>query len=508
MSQHNDGEVSAQDKFLFWTCFIALIATAFGFIVRTMIIKELGAEFNLSTTEQGQILGVGLWPFAISIVLFSLVIDKIGYKAAMLFAFVCHVGSAIATIFAKDYNWLYWGTFVCALGNGTVEAVINPVVATVFQRNKTKWLNILHAGWPGGMVLGGLLALALGTSPWTWKVALILVPTLAYGAMMVVAKFPVSERVSAGVSYNAMLKEVGIIGALIVTFLITWELGNVFSLSLTVKLFILAIVVGGYGLYVKSLGQPLFIFLLIIMMPLATTELGTDSWITPLMESQMLALGLPAVAVLLYTSLLMMVLRFCAGPIVHALSPLGLLAGSAFIAMIGLLALSKATGIAILLAATLYAFGKTFFWPTMLGVVAERFPKGGAMTLNTIAGVGMLSVGIVGAQFLGFFQDNAIDKRLAAYDQQNNTQLHQAYLTEPKNSLFGQYTALDQKKADAAPEADKTAIAEVTESATKGALQTVAIFPAFMLICYLGLIAYFRSQGGYKAVHLDEEGAH
>lgn len=509
MSQEKVQGPSTEDKFLFWACFIALIATAFGFVIRTMVIGQWATEFDLSPTQRGEIFGVGLWPFAISIVLFSLVLDKIGYRAAMYFAFACHLLSAVLTIFATGYMSLYIGTFICALGNGTVEAVINPVVATVFKREKTKWLNMLHAGWPGGMLLGGILAIALGESAsWKTQVGLILIPTVIYGVMMLRAKFPISERVTAGVSYIDMLKEVGAIGALIAVGLITAEVGRVFALPMAVQIAIVVVIVGGYGFYVKSLGQPLFVFLLLIMIPLATTELGTDSWITPLMEGQMAALGMPAVSVLLYTSFIMMVLRFMAGPIVHALSPLGLLAISAAIAAVGLTFLSKADGIMILFAATLYAFGKTFFWPTMLGVVAERFPKGGAMTLNTIAGVGMLSVGIVGAPFLGFFQDNSIDKNLAAYDAQNKTALHSTYVTEQKQSVFGAYMALDQKKVETAPEADAAAIKDVTGAATKGALQTVALFPVVMLVCYLALIAYFKTQGGYKAIHLDEADGH
>ncbi|MEM8712772.1 MAG: MFS transporter, partial [Planctomycetota bacterium] len=158
MTDHADSS-AGEDKLLFWACFIALIATAFGFIVRAMVIDDWAAEFQLSETQKGEIFGVGLWPFAISIVVFSLIIDRIGYGRAMVFAFVCHVASAIVTYFAQGYWSLWVGNFIVALGNGTVEAVINPVVATMFARNKTKWLNILHAGWPGGLVLGGLLTL-------------------------------------------------------------------------------------------------------------------------------------------------------------------------------------------------------------------------------------------------------------------------------------------------------------------------------------------------------------
>jgi fucose permease len=237
------------------------------------------------------------------------------------------------------------------------------------------------------------------------------------------------------------------------------------------------------------------------MIPLATTELGTDSWITELVTPVMGSMGLQPGWILVYTAFLMMVLRFLAGPIVHRLQPLGLLAVSAAIAIVGLLFLSKAVGILIFVAATVYGIGKTFFWPTMLGVVAERFPKGGALTLNTISGVGMLSVGVIGAAFLGNIQDKQIDHTL--YDR--NPALHAQVIGEEKTSLFGKYNALDQGKLEALEEGDKGIIATVTDFAKKQALVTVAIFPTIMLICYLILIFYFKAKGGYKPVELVEQ---
>jgi MFS family permease len=485
---------SAADKLMFWACFIALIATAFGFIVRTQIIDDWGRQFDLSETQKGEIFGVGLWPFAISIVLFSLIIDKIGYGTAMVFAFICHITSAVITIMAKDYNWLYWGTFIVALGNGTIEAVVNPVIATIFAKEKTRWLNALHAGWPGGLVLGGILALAMGSLNWQYKVALLFLPVIGYGALMLRCKFPVNERVTAGVSFKSMLQEVGILGALIVVALIVREVGRVFEIPDMVQAIIVLGVVGAFGAYVRALGQPLFIFLLLVMIPLATTELGTDSWISSLMEPEMAKLSLPGGVVLLYTSLIMMILRFFAGPIVHKLSPLGLLALSAAIAAGGLVFLSQSAGIVVLVAATLYGLGKTFFWPTMLGVVAEQFPKGGALTLNTIAGVGMLSVGVIGTALLGNIQDSTVDKELAA----KNAALHAQVAGETKISVFGSYKPLDAKKVEALPEADKKVITDLQASAKKDALKTVAIFPCIMFISYVGLILYFKSKGGYK----------
>ncbi|MEW4527607.1 MFS transporter [Maioricimonas sp. JC845] len=520
-----------EDYVLFWACFIALIATAFGFIIRALIMDEWGQEFGLTETQKGEIFGVGLWPFAISIVLFSLIVDKIGYGRAMIFAFIAHVISAVVTILtptiaAGDSNTAYWmlytGNFIVALGNGTVEAVINPVVATMFSRQKTKWLNILHAGWPGGLVLGGLLTLGMGDMNWQYKVGLIFIPVIAYGLMMLSCKFPVSERVAAGVSYKAMLQEVGALGCLIVTALIVFEVTRVLTgmdlifsesaafmagateqVQLGVKVGITLAITIVYGLIAQSLGRPMFVFLLLIMIPLATTELGTDSWISELMEPEMARLGLAGGWVLVYTSAIMMILRFFAGPIVHKLSPLGLLAASAVVAACGLVFLSKATGVTILAAATLYGFGKTFFWPTMLGVVAEQFPKGGALTLNTTGGVGMLGVGVVGAALLGNIQDKTIDDQLAKAD----PALHAEVVDKPERSVFGTYQPLDPAKVDALPEAEQETITEIRDGAKKSALMTVAIFPVLMFVCYLILIAYFRSKGGYEARVLTEHDA-
>ncbi|HEX3134823.1 MAG TPA: MFS transporter, partial [Planctomycetota bacterium] len=279
--------IPKSDKLLFWGCFLALITTAFGFILRIFLMDGWAKEFNFSATQQGELFGVGLWPFAISIVLFSLVIDKIGYKTAMFFGFACHIVSLIITVTAHSYDGLYWANFVVALGNGTVEAYINPVVATKFKHDKARWLNVLHAGWPGGMVVGGLMALALPADmAWQSKMYLLAIPAVLYVIILAFQEFPVNERVAAGTSYGDMLKEVGAAGAFIIVWLIAVEFSrSAFGATspMIVGTIVAAVAAAAMFAVTKSLGRPFFILMLLIMVPLATTELGVDSWVSALM---------------------------------------------------------------------------------------------------------------------------------------------------------------------------------------------------------------------------------
>ncbi|MEM9753847.1 MAG: MFS transporter [Planctomycetota bacterium] len=510
-------------RWLFATCFVALVATSFAFMIRLMLIDEWGTLYNLSATEKGQVLGAGIWPFAISIVLFSLFIDRVGYGKSLAFALVCHVVSVFVTISADGYWGLFWGNFIAAIAAGTVEAVINPVIATLYaDRGKTKWLNILHAGWPGGLVIAGLLTLGMndgglfsslfadgGAIDWRWTVGLLLIPTAAYGLMMLGARFPVNERVAAGVSYRAMLAEMGAGGALIAAGLIVWELFRVLadlneiaaSIWMTTALITIAAIVGGYYAYVRTVGRPLFIFLLLIMILLAITELGTDAWIKSLMEPVMRAsFDLDGGWVLIYTATIMVLLRTFCGPVVKLLNPLGMLAVSALFAAAGLMLLSTAQGLLILGAATVYGIGQTFFWPTTLGFIAERFPRGGALTLNAIAGVGMLGVGIFGTPLLGSIQDDhAADTLRAA-----QPGIYAEVIGNTKVGVFGAYEPIDETKLAALPEPEQTQVAEVRDASKQEALFRVAALPLMMFVCYAGLWVYFRSRGGYTAVELSE----
>lgn len=519
------GTADRNTLFTFWGCFVALITTSTAFITRAFLVNDPSlwpAEFGLDKVQAQTLFGAGIWPFSISIILFSLVIDRIGYRVAMFFSFVCYAlygvlalkahsivhpadgmltGEALLVARALALKYLTWGSILLGLGNGTVEAFINPVVATLFSREKTKWLNILHAAWPGGLVLGGIITIVLGakvTQDWRVLVYLLAVPVIAYMIMLAKAKFPVNERVAAGTSYREMLAEFGVIGAAIAGFLVLKQLGIEFSWHPSIVWGALIVLLVGYGLYARSLGRPMLILFCLLMLPLATTELGTDGAITGIMEEPLKAAGHNPLWVLIYTSAIMFVLRFFAGPIIHRLSPLGLLASCATLAIAGLFALSSAHGlVAIFAAATLYGVGKTFFWPTSLGVVAEQFPKGGALTLNAVSGIGMLTVGVLGGPLIGAMQEDSARDAL-------QVKIPGIYETVSKSDKYflGDYTAVDEAKVKALPEEEQTSIQHVIKSAKQGALRKVVVFPIIMLLGYLGMIAWFRSRGGYKPVDL------
>ncbi|MBI1340776.1 MFS transporter [bacterium] len=493
---------SSSRSSLFITSFAAIVATSFCFILRSMVIGDWGDEFALSETQKGELLGAGLWPFAITIVLFSLLIDRIGFELTFWFACACHVSGLVILLTAQGYWPLYIGTFIMALGNGAVEAAANPLVATVYSEDKPKWLNRLHAAWPLGLILGGVLAIALGSGvDWRIKVALMAAPIAVYAFLLLARKFPVSERVASGVSYKEMLAEAGAMSALVIIALMMLEVGRVAGLGLPVVLAVIFVLTAAYAWVSRSAGRPLYIIFVLLMIPLAITELSTDSWITELMEPEMSAIGLQAGWVLVYTSAIMFVMRMFAGPVLHRLKPLGVLAMASGVAAAGIFLLSGATGLALLAAATLYGIGKSFFWGTSLAIASEQFPKGGAVTLNVMAGAGMLAAGIVGTVMLGSLQDAAIARGLNAHDSSVGASMSSTYLVE-RQGLLGSYQALDSSAVSAAPAADQALIGEITRSGKKEALRDVALVPIFMMLCYLGLIAFFRSRGGYKPVVL------
>lgn len=349
---------------------LTLIAAGVGFAVRGGLLEIWSAEFGFTMTELGKITGGGLVGFGAVILLAGFLIDTIGYKKLLLVALVCHLVSAVMLFAATPvfnasgkeavYVLLYWSMFIFAVGNGICEGVINPLTAELFPKEKTHYLNILHAGWPAGLVIGGLIVFAKGLVAWEILMATFLVPVLIYGFIVLFETFPKTAAQQGTTSYGGMISR--LIG-------------------------------------------PFFLILLVAHACVGYVELGTDSWINKITGS-ILSSATLGTALFIYTSVLMTILRFFAGPIVHKISSLGLLLVSAVIGALGLYLISIGDSVPFMFfAATIYAVGKTFLWPTMLGVLGERYPQSATIGMAIMGCVGMLSAGMLGGPGIGYKQD-------------------------------------------------------------------------------------------------------
>jgi MFS family permease len=338
---------AGQRQRLFVASCIALLTTAMVFSIRAAVLDDLGAHFHVNKQFVGIFAGKAFLGFAAAILIGGPLCDALGMKALLGVAWLLHISGVLLTIFAPSYGALELATFVVGLGNGLVEAVINPLIATVYAEEKTQRLNMLHAWWPGGLIIGGLTAyvltrLGLG---WQIKMATILIPACVYGLMILGQKFPATERVASGVSASAMFRE-----AL----------------------------------------RPMFLLLASCMVLTAATELAPNQW----MESVLRNIAhTPGILVLAYISGLMFVMRHFAGAIARKLSPIGLMLGCSVLAGIGLFALSYAhDAFTAFAAATIFGTGVCYFWPTMLAVTSEQFPKGGALLLGVMGAIGNIAV--------------------------------------------------------------------------------------------------------------------
>ena len=499
-----------QRQLIFWASFLSLMAAGFGFSYRVMNMGTWASNYDLTGQQAGAIFGASLWPIAITMILFSLIVDKVGHKLSMYIACVLQILSVVLSIVAGDAKLATVAAICAGLGHGVVEAVINPVCATMFPKNKTKMLNILHAAWPAGLVVGGSLVLitqARGGSD-TLEPAYMLIPVLAFGLLLLPCKFPTDERVQNKVPYSEMLKEIGFATAFLAFFLLSYtlvkEVGGLFGKTIAdTTLLIIGIVVGlavGALFFVKtkSFGKPLYFILCLLMIPLATTELGTDAWIKELMEPTM---GELAGWALVLSALIMMGLRFQAGILTKRFSPPTILIISSFFSLCGLMALSVANGFGfIFLAFALYAVGQTFYWPTVLGLASERYPRGGALTINTVSAIGLLAVGIIGSPIIGSFRGSYTAENVKAL----SSEVYDAGKTE---SSFFAYKYDDIKIEDASTKATELGLdkkfGKATSGATRKALRTVAIvFPGVMLVSFALIALFFRATGGYKPIEL------
>jgi len=497
---------------LFVACFLAMIAIGMGFSARGAILGTWGAEFGFTRSELGIITGFGLTGFGMTVMLFSVLVERWGYRPMLGATFAFHLLSGVITLLATPVFHSYgkdaafWclslGTTIFAVGNGAAEAVANPLVAALYPTERTHRLNMLHAGFPGGLVLGAVVGLVLAGSRWELILLMYLVPTLIYGALFLGQPIPASRARIYGASLGSMARE---------------------------------------------FRSPLMISLLLLMAMVGFVELGTDSWISNI-TGNLLDDPRKGLFLFIWTSSLMFALRFVAGPIVHRISPLGLLFVAASLGAVGLVLLSLAGDqfnlggavVAATIAATIYAFGKTFYWGTMLGVTAERFPTGGALVIGAIGCVGNLSAGLLGGPAIGLMQD-----RFASEDlQRSSPAAWERYQSEKENSFLLVFHArgLDGSKvavleddgkqlardlailekaggkdenverlgrwwsgARVEADRDRALVTAATVQGGRMAIRYTAMVPVAMAMGYLLLLGYFKSVGGYHTIQLEPD---
>ncbi|GBL27072.1 hypothetical protein EMGBS8_10200 [Verrucomicrobiota bacterium] len=512
---------------LLWAGFMAILAAGVGFALRGGIFGAWASEYGFNASQLGAIGGAGFSGFCFGIIIGGVIVDKIGYGKLVALALIGHIVSAFVTFGASTpqnaYDFLYWGMFIFAFANGTLEAVANPLVATIFPKQRTHYLNILHASWPLGMVVGAVASYILGSLMglgWKAQLSFYLVPTIAYAVMFMGQSFPKSEAAEKGASFSEMFKDVGILGSLVACYLLSIFLGNVLT-PLVFKWF--AVSIPDLGLYLAgvlliavgvitrfSIGSLLLFVLFITHALVGAVELGTDGWIEAITGN----LFTPEQGKILFivTSAIMFGLRFCAHFIETklGLSPIGILLVSALLAFGGLQLASgmQSFGVA-LLALGIYALGKTFFWPTMLAVVGDRFPRSGAVAMSIMGGIGMLSAGLIGGPGLGYAKDRFTSESLNATAPAVYAANKSA--TESKFLFLAPVTAVDGKKLEEAKKAgdkgtaDQKAIVSANQAGDRATLKADSFIPLAMAAIFLALFFYFKSIGGYRALKIEEQ---
>lgn len=334
-----------RDKLFYGSC-LALLTTAFAFTVITGIAFSVKQEFTLTNAQLGVFTGVFFIGFTISQVIFSPLCDVIGMRAIVRGAFVGHISGAILIMVSQGYGMAVAGSLLAGLGAGLVEAGCNPLVAALYPDNKTPKMNHFHMWFPYGNLLAAIILtlvfaqLGIG---WRGQLTLILLPALAYGAMMLMEEFPPTEGVSAGVS-----------------------VGESF----------------------KALFAPIMLIMMPMMLLTASMELPPSSWVPAVLQAG----GINGLLVFGFVFGIMGTLRLLAGPVVRALTPTGILLAGAILATVGLYLFSMAETLVMAFAtAAIWAVGIAYFWPTMLGFISERNPKSGALGLGVMGAVGMLA---------------------------------------------------------------------------------------------------------------------
>ncbi len=407
---------------LFVASCLGLLVTSLSFGIRAGILNRLGTQFNLDAGQLGTIAATAFWGFPLAIVIGGMVVDIIGMKKLLIAAFVFHLAGILLTIFAGGYWSLFISTLCVGIANGTVEAACNPLVATIYPDNKTTKLNHFHLWFPGGIVIGTLIVylfdkMGLG---WQVQVGMMLIPTVLYGFLFSKLSFPVTERVASGVSTSEMY---------------------------------------------KSLAQPLFILMIILMFGTAITELFTGQWIDVLLRN----VSDNAILILTIETGVMVIGRGFAKPVVKSFSPQGVLLLSAILAAAGLYILGHTSGNMLFAGAVIFGMGVCYFWPTMLGFVAENLPKTGAVGLNFMGGAGMFAVSLY-MIFMGGHYDKLLAEKLPS-----GADMKQ-YMDAPAGSIMA--NTLNEAKKAAGPEI----------------INTTLIIPIILTVAFAGLFFYMRSR--------------
>jgi MFS family permease len=384
---------------LFWLSCLSLIVTAMTFAIRAGILTQLSEEFQLSDTELGWVNSMAFLGFPLAMVVFGFLYNKLGPRLIMILAFVGHVLGLVLTITAGGFLGLLISTFFIGFANGSVEAACNPLVADLYKDDKTKWLNRFHVWFPGGIVIGAVVSYVMTNAGIGWQpqIAVMLIPTAIYGYMVFTTKFPEVPEIEKIVDLDAkglllmaaifgLLVLIGTPNALVAGLPGTFILPLLLVLGLT---FLLMLFRAG-----RMRDAALLIVLMGIMSVTATSELGTQQWVDRILGAQLGGIPGQAMIVLGMVTGIMAVGRYFAGPLIHALNPLGVLLMSAVLTTAGLFLMSTASGAMVYVSAIVFAVGVCYFWPTMIGVTAQYVPRSGALGMSLVGAAGMFALTI------------------------------------------------------------------------------------------------------------------
>ncbi|WP_379551471.1 MFS transporter [Erythrobacter sp. W53] len=384
---------------LFWLSCISLIVTAMTFAIRAGILTQLSDEFALSDTQLGWVNSMAFLGFPLAMVVFGFLYNKLGPRLIMILAFLGHLLGLGLTIIADGFLGLLISTFFIGFANGSVEAACNPLVADLYKEEKTKWLNRFHVWFPGGIVIGAVVSYVMTNAGIGWQpqIAVMLVPTVIYGFMICTTSFPdvpASERTvdldAKGIvlmsSILGLLILIGTPNTLVAGLPGTFILPLLLALGLT---FVLMLFRAG-----RARDALLLIVLMAIMSVTATSELGTQQWVDRILGAQLGNLPGQAMIVLGMVTGIMAVGRYFAGPLIHALNPVGVLLMSAIMTTLGLFLMATASGAMVYVSAIIFAVGVCYFWPTMIGVTAQYVPRSGALGMSLVGAAGMFALTI------------------------------------------------------------------------------------------------------------------